>query len=216
MGSLLWLLVATVFLSSNCLGVSNVRTEISAIHANFYEPSPEDLENVHRAFLRQNHDTKQVRSPPKRDVAQVKPRAVSAAQLTAARALVASAQASQEVYNKWNTENPRFNLYRHKQPGEHATRQDGAMPIPVLSEETLEAIRVVGDVDAQDMVNSGSFPNYADDRFKAHLKQQSSPFPSKNKRDNSGGYWLGKVNHGGTMPFGSNSSYKVRHSISPP
>lgn len=141
------------------------------------------------------------------------PRNVTLGQLDQARALVAAAQASQATYNRWNMENPRFNNYYHRQSGGKWSpkRRENDLSPPKFSDEVIEAIRLIGDIDAEDMLKNGTFPNYEnDDRFNTHnysYTNYQSGAGAKEKR--ASGPWLGQIKHNGSIPFGGDASYQV-------
>jgi hypothetical protein len=181
----------------------------------FHQPSAEEMQRAHEAFLSQGlHNQTAMRYVKKSEAkpATIKLRDVSPSQLQQAKALVAAAQASQAAYNKWNIENPSFNNYRHKKAGEASPqRRDNGMSPPNFSQEILDAIRLVGDVDAQDMHNNGTLPNYVGDtKMKTHTANIDTNFywNGTSKRAGGGG-WMGQMLHVGTQPFGGDPSYQV-------
>lgn len=79
----------------------------------FYQSTEQDLRAVEEANQRYwasnaaKQKDRNTNSPPRW-------RTAFTAQIQAARALVTKAEAAQAAYNKWNIENPRFNVYGHK------------------------------------------------------------------------------------------------------
>jgi hypothetical protein len=192
------------------------KTEISSITGmKFHQPSAEEMQRAHEAFSSQGLHNQTAMRYVKRSEAKpaaIKPRDVSPAQLQQAKALVAAAQASQAAYNKWNIENPSFNIYRHKKAGEASPqRRDNGMSPPNFSQEILNAIKLVGDVDAQDMHNNGTLPNYdGDTKMKTHTANIDTNFyRNGTSKRASGGGWMGQMQHVGTQPFSGDPSYQV-------
>jgi hypothetical protein len=188
------------------------KTDFSSITGmKFRQPTAEEMQRAHEAFSSQVLQNKTAMRYVKRSEAKpapIKLRGVSMSQLQQAKALVAAAQASQAAYNKWNIENPRFN-YTHKKAGEASLqRRENGMSPPNYSQEILDAIRLVGDADAQDMHNNGTLPNYDSD---AKMQTHTSNIDTRNRTSKraGGGSWMGQMQRVGTQPFGDDSTYEV-------
>jgi hypothetical protein len=181
----------------------------------FHRPTAEEMQRAHEAFSSQGLQNKTAMRYVKRSEAKTTPiklRDVSTSQLQQAKALVAAAQASQAAYNKWNIENPHFNNYTHKKAREASLqRRENGMSPPNFSQEILDAIRLVGDVDAQDMHNNGTLPNYdGDAKMQTHTSNIDTNFYRNGTSKRAGsGSWMGQMQHVGTQPFGGDSTYEV-------
>lgn len=195
----------------------------------FYQSTEKDLRDVeeaNRRYWMSRPGQKQQRAtfphgPPLRR------RTANIAQIQAARELVKKAQTVQAAYNKWNTENPRFNIYRHKGAGggdAGAKKRDLAnhMAIPRLSQETIEALKLLRELEAQEMHDNGTYPDYTNIRFRSHNTDSDSSVSRFHPNPDGSGnitkkaarsYWLGQIRHDGTMPFGGDSSYKVWRNV---
>lgn len=190
---------------------------ISRLNDTFYEPTLQDMQKVHKEFLYSKKTLNQT-APPRPAVAQtILLRNVTANEFSSAKKLVADVHARQAVYNKWNIENPRRNQYTLKEArAEHHKRSSDLSP-PTFSQEELDAIRLVGDVETQEMHNNGTLQRYHDDHKRYHERRQEKKrsadtnlVPVNTHADLSGESWIGQVDHSqSSQPFGGDSSYKV-------
>jgi hypothetical protein len=98
-----------------------------------------------------------------------------------------------------------------KVPGEQPLKRRGAPSRPVFDQATLDAIELVGNVDAQNIIDNGTFPGYENEPKIATLKVRVVGKENLTKRQgaNPNGWWPSNVDHTGHMAFGGNSSYKV-------
>ena len=137
-----------------------------------------------------------------------------------ARSLVAAAHASQAAYNADMLAHPRFNTYRsrHGTSGTSAKKRAkrNETPHPVLTDDVLAAIKLVGHADAVAMARNNTLFQPIDPRLASYATRSSQrgdshfkPNATAVKRDNPA-YWVGQMDHLGTQPFGGDSSYKVR------
>lgn len=183
----------------------------------FYQSTEQDLRAVEEANQRywasnaaQQKD-RTTNSPPRW-------RTAYTANIQAARALVTKAEAPQAAYNKWNIENPRFNVYGHKGAAGSDSgpqRRDPAndIAIPKLSQETIAALELLGEIEAQEMHDNGTFPDYNEARFRSHGLESKRGSSGNITKRATGGYWLSQVAHDGTMPFSGDSSYRVWRNV---
>ena len=186
--------------------------ELSSLrNVEFYQPTNADLERLRQARASSNEAVSQVNSSSN-PVNKTKPESlhgVTDSQIRDARAVVADAHATQAAYNKWLIENPRRNIYKHRQPDQPLTRRDNAMEVPTFSDEVFKAIRLVGDADAWDMYLNKTLPVLSQKQRTPRGSSHQRNVADQNDVPDLGAYWLGRVNHTGTMPFGNDSSYQV-------
>lgn len=232
------LLVVVSILGLRGQPVSATKPELSEIKVNSYKPTAQDLLQVHQAFLasQQSLQNQTASREPPPSTTNIILRNVTSQELNDARTLVAAAHASQAAYNKWNMENPHFNHYVFKGPGDSAPTKDTKrntknrapeMKIPKFSQETLDAIKLVGDVDAQDLHNNGTLQRLQGERDHCFQAQFKPPTMDTFLPGGGGGgskrgpqigtdeWWYEMVDHSkASQPFGGNDSYKVnRHNF---
>ncbi|KAI0452791.1 pectate lyase superfamily protein-domain-containing protein [Xylaria acuta] len=222
---LLTLPSALLLLSSLCLPITGLSGPVEGIssleNVDFLKPSPAALDKIreaHRAAVQVAQSKRSLERPrPVRNPV-IRRHVVGRDELAAARKLVDQAALEQSAFNEWTINNPRKNNYHHKTPGEQPVRRRGAPPRPIFNQATLDAVKLVGDVDAQDMFDNGTFPDYANDsRMRSHGTFDGDDGAASKgnltKRQNEGGWWLGRLDHTGSMPFGGNSSYRVWRNV---
>lgn len=203
-----------------CLYLGSARAKpepITRLNDTFYEPTPQDMQKVHQQFLDSKKKLNQA-APPRPAIAQtILLRNVTTDEFSAAKKLVADAHARQAVYNKWNVENPRRNQYTLKKAGTEQHKRSGDLSPPTFSQEELDAVKLVGDIETQEMHNNGTLRRYHDDHKMYHEKRQENKkptdtnlIPANRLADTSGESWMGQVDHSqSSQPFGGDSSYKV-------
>lgn len=194
---------------------------LSRMNARFYKPTAAEMQHLHDAFIADQKKTNRTVTPSSARVngdSNVL-RNVTERELGHARALVKAAHTTQAAYNKWNIENPRTNNYHLKKQGHVQKKSKDAMVPPKFSQEVLDAIKLVGDVDAKDMCNNGTLQSLHDD-IRAHI-QSRMKLKTRSVKNNltsdeamqtaaTGGWWLGQLDHSkSSQPFGGDSSYKV-------
>jgi hypothetical protein len=99
----------------------------------------------------------------------------------------------------------------HRIPGEQPLKPRGVPSRPVFDQATLDAIELVGNFDAQNMIDNGTLPNYVNSSNIATLKSRviGRENMTKQQDTNPHSWWPRNVDHTGHMAFGDNSSYKV-------
>lgn len=123
----------------------------------------------------------------------------TAQEIQDARELVAAAHASQAAYNTYQLANPRRNMYGPEDPAASRVKRDDQVPMPTLSVEVQQAVKLVSHVDDSIRHQNGTLllpishelpPQYQDQGPTSSFKPSGSP----TKRTASD-FWMENVDH---------------------
>lgn len=144
---------------------------------------------------------------------------VTSDQVKRANALVNAAHESQAAYNLYRANNTRRNTNLSKKSAvaraAKEKRDKGAVVEPMHSKEVMEAVRLLGDIDALAKSQNGTlikdYPphNNTTDRF-TRPNQKFSAGDKLETRVNNNRFWMANMNHLGIQPYGGDTSYEVR------
>lgn len=139
---------------------------------------------------------------------------------------MAAAHEAQAAFNIYRAMNAQRNTYRSRKnttaQAAKEKRDRSGVPQPIHSDEVMEAVRLLGDIDASAMVLNGTL-------IKTHIARNNTRKPYGNNdssfkklgnledrkqlqtRVENDDFWMPNMEHLGTQPYGGNSSYKVRN-----
>lgn len=144
---------------------------------------------------------------------------VTSEQIKRANALVNAAHESQAAYNLYRANNTRRNTnISKKSAADRAAKEKrdrGAVAEPVHSKEVMDAVRLLGDIDALAKSRNGTlikeYPPHNNTRD--HFTRPNQKFSAGDKletRVNNDRFWMANMDHIGIQPYGGDMSYEVR------
>lgn len=179
-----------------------------------YTPTSQDLEEVHRKFLLYQNRVVPESTPLPVPAKNVILTNASASDRNRARTLVDQAIDRQGEYNLWRIAHPQRG--NENRPNTGQTRRDASAPSPPkLTPELLRAIKLINDVDTQELHNNGTLQWYREDaQHRAgdllHTGSTAGGSNSKSSSGWDGSDWMEKQDHSlSQQPFNSQSDYKA-------